>query len=112
MNEYYESVRRGLEEALEYAKGNLECRTFRAVSDPAPEYAPEDIRRIRAASGMTQRGFAQFLGVSAKAVEAWERGRNRPSGPARRLISVVEQSPEFPARYCPAAQKAASARET
>jgi putative transcriptional regulator len=99
MSEYYESLRRGLEEALEYTKGNLECRSFKVRFEPVPEYAPEDIKRIRTKAQMTQTGFAGFLGVTAKAVEAWENGRNKPGGPARRLMSVADTDPEFPAKY-------------
>ena len=40
-------------------------------------------------SQMTQRVFADYLGVSVKTVEAWERGRTHPTGPANRLISFL-----------------------
>ena len=99
MSEVSESIMRGLEEALEYAKGNLKCRSFKVNFEPVPEYAPEDIKRIRTASRMTQAAFAGFLGVTAKAVEAWECGRNKPNGPARRLMSVADKDPAFPERY-------------
>jgi hypothetical protein len=42
MSEVSESITRGLEEALEYAKGNLKCRSFVVKFEPLPEYAPED----------------------------------------------------------------------
>jgi hypothetical protein len=45
MSEVSESITRGLEEALEYAKGNLKCRSFVVKFEPIPEYAPEDIKR-------------------------------------------------------------------
>jgi len=57
--------------------------------EPVPEYTPEEIKRIRAKSNMTQAGFANYLGVTVKAVEAWECGRNKPNGAARRLMSVA-----------------------
>ena len=99
MSDYYESLKRGLEEAIAYKKGNLKARSFRVKFEPLPNYLPEDIKRIRTKSNMTQTGFAEFLGVTPKAVEAWERGTNRPNGPARRLMSVAEQDPSFPAQY-------------
>ena len=34
-------------------------------------------RELRIASGMTQRAFAEYLGVSVRTVEAWEYGRNK-----------------------------------
>lgn len=105
MSEYYESLKRGLEEAAEYAKGNLKCRSFKVKFEPLPEYAPEDIKRIRAGANMTQAGFAEFLGVTAKAVEAWECGRNRPNGPARRLMSMADMDPQIPEKYYSVTEK-------
>ena len=99
MSEYYESLKHSLEQAIEYAKGNLKCRSFKVKFEPIPEYAPEDIKRIRTNSRMTQAGFAEFLGVSSKAVEAWENGRNKPNGSARRLMSVADTDPAFPKKY-------------
>jgi len=99
MSEYYESLKRGLEEAIEYSKGNLRCKSFKVKFEPVPEYDPDDIKRIRTEANMTQSGFAGFLGVTTKAVEAWECGRNKPNGPARRLMSVAESDPKFPERY-------------
>ncbi len=99
MSKYYESLKRGLEEALEYSKGNLKCRSIKVNFEAVPEYAPDDIKRIRTKSHLTQAGFASFLGVTPKAVEAWENGRNKPNGPARRLMSMAEGNPEFPAKY-------------
>ena len=45
---------------------------------------------------MTQHVFADFLGVSVKTVEAWERGRNHPTGPACRLIKILEEDEKLP----------------
>lgn len=99
MSEVSDSIMRGLQEALEHAKGNLKLKSFRVNFEPIPDYKPEDIKRIRTSSSLTQVGFAMFLGVTPKAVEAWERGRNKPNGSARRLMSVAEKDPTFPAKY-------------
>lgn len=48
---------------------------------------------------MTQVMFAEFLGVSKKAVEAWECGRNNPNGSVCRLLSMLERNPELPEMY-------------
>lgn len=37
--------------------------------------------------------IAEFFGVSIKTVEAWEAERNRPEGPARRLMSLLQADP-------------------
>jgi putative transcriptional regulator len=112
MSEYFESLKRGLEEAVEYAKGNIKARSFKVNFEPVPEYAPEDIKRIRTTAQMTQYGFAEFLGVSPKAVEAWECGRNKPNGSARRLMSVAESDPNFPSRYYSVTKNTGYAGET
>ena len=39
---------------------------------------------------MTQVLFAQYMGVSNKTVESWEKGTNHPTGTACRLISMLE----------------------
>ena len=40
---------------------------------------------------MTQKIFADYMGVSPKTVEAWESGINHPVGPACRLLSLLER---------------------
>ena len=43
---------------------------------------------------MTQATLANYLGVSKKTVEAWETGRTHPTGPAYRLLEILEQGKE------------------
>ena len=35
-----------------------------------------------------------IIGVSHKAVQAWEAGTNQPTGPAARMIDMLERKPE------------------
>lgn len=58
--------------------------------EAAPTYSPERIKRIRQKARLTQRTFASFFGVSCRTVEAWESGRNHPSGPSNRLLHLLE----------------------
>lgn len=39
---------------------------------------------------MTQKILAEYMGVSAKTVEAWETGTSHPSGSACRLLSILD----------------------
>lgn len=88
---YYDSILTGLNESLEYSKGNLPHITKRTVSiTPIPEYEATTIKKIRKSLNLTQMIFAEALGVSIKTVEAWESGRNRPQGPASRFLQMLE----------------------
>lgn len=40
---------------------------------------------------MTQRAFAEVLGVSCRTVEAWESGKSTPTPTARKLIYLIQQ---------------------
>ncbi|MEI4573011.1 helix-turn-helix domain-containing protein, partial [Klebsiella pneumoniae] len=53
---------------------------------PRPDYGGSEIKRIRAATRMSQPVFARLLGVDKSAVAQWERGAKRSSGPALRLL--------------------------
>ena len=61
---------------------------------PKPDYSGAEVKRIRAAARMSQPVFARLLGVEKSAVAQWERGAKRPSGPAQRLLEVLD--PEKP----------------
>jgi putative transcriptional regulator len=61
---------------------------------PRPDYGGAAVRRIRAATRMSQPVFARLLGVDKSAVAQWERGAKRPSGPVSRLLEVLD--PEQP----------------
>ena len=53
--------------------------------------APEEIKAIRAALGITQPELAEKMGVSRDAVASWEIGRNAPGGPAEILLRRLER---------------------
>lgn len=64
---------------------------------PRPDYGGPEIKRIRAATRMSQPVFARLLGVDKSAVAQWERGVKRPSGPALRLLEVLDpDKPDSP----------------
>ena len=67
---------------------------------PLKEYEATDIKKIRNDIGATQVVFARIMGVSKKTVEAWEAGRNKPDGPARRLLAMVQEDPTILDKYC------------
>ncbi len=95
----YEGIMKGLHEAVDYNKGKIKVRTTKFSIKPLPNFEASDIKKIRNNLGMTQFIFAGFMGVSSKTVEAWEAGRNIPDGPARRILSMVQDDPMLPERF-------------
>ena len=65
----------------------------------SPETATEDqaayARRVRAATHLTQAGFAARLGVPVETVRNWEQGKREPRGPARALLKLIEHAPDL-----------------
>ena len=87
MNELFESIKQGLTEAIEFAEG----QTKGAI---VHEFAPLDIKAVRAKVGMTQAEFAMAFGISLGTLRHWERGDRKPHGPALVLLNVVAKEPE------------------
>jgi putative transcriptional regulator len=54
---------------------------------------PVRVLGIRAAMGLTQRQFANLVGVSVDTLQNWEQGRRQPSGPSAILLRVLEVDP-------------------
>jgi putative transcriptional regulator len=95
----YESIMQGLSEAEEYQQGKISARKIKLSIKPVAAFNTEDIKRIRRKTGLSQVMFAGSMGVSAKTVEAWENGRNKPEGASRRLLEIVRDDPEFLTRF-------------
>jgi putative transcriptional regulator len=83
------SIRRGLEEALAFAKGEADVRKYR-VHIPYEI----DVRRIRTKLGMTQTQFSREFGLSVDTLRHWEQGRRMPDGPARAYLHVIDRAPK------------------
>ena len=96
MGKMYESIMQGLQEALDYEKGKLKnVRIHKVTILPLKEFTPSEIKDIRIKSNMTQQTFASCIGVTKKAVEAWEGGRSCPDGAARRTLGLMQSNPNY-----------------
>jgi putative transcriptional regulator len=96
----YESIMRGLNEALEYQQGKLTARSVTlSTMKPVEKFDRKDIKQIRKKTGLSQSMFAWSIGVSPKTVEAWESGRNKPEGASRRMLEVIRDDPDFVKRF-------------
>jgi putative transcriptional regulator len=91
-------IKRGLEEAIAFAKGEADARKFRV-------HIPHeiDVRRIRGKLGMTQAQFAAQFGFSVDTLRHWEQGRRTPDGPARAYLKVIDRAPKAVAKALEAA---------
>jgi len=87
MGRAFESIRAGLEQAVDHARGE----PVRAV---VHEIGPLDVKAIRDRLDMSQTEFAASFGISVGTLRHWERGARRPRGPARVLLNVLAKEPE------------------
>jgi putative transcriptional regulator len=96
----FDDIMEGLNQAIEYEKGNLQSVWKRIIKvSPLPRYEADDIKRIRNTLKLSQSVFASIIGVSVKTVEAWESGRNIPEGPAQRMLQLIEKNPKMLEQY-------------
>ena len=74
------------------AMDEITMRQVKALCLPAKrEFRPEDIRRIRLANHVSQAVFAAILGTGKTTVQQWEQGQKKPSGPAQRLLDLIDR---------------------
>lgn len=85
--DFFSEIMDGLTEALAFTKGQAAADTFtRKRSLPVV-----DVSAIRLSLHMTQRSFANTLGVSCRTVEAWESGKSTPSPTAKKLMFLIQE---------------------
>ncbi|BBU94311.1 MULTISPECIES: helix-turn-helix domain-containing protein [Providencia] len=56
-----------------------------------PMMSGAQIKQLRAQYGMSQAMLALALGMSKESVSKWEREEKKPSGPALRMLHLIEQ---------------------
>jgi putative transcriptional regulator len=66
-----------------------EFKTFR-FEEPK-SYSAYDIKRLRLREKASQAVFAKYLNTSVSTVQKWEIGEKKPSGPALKLLDLVER---------------------
>jgi len=58
---------------------------------PLKPFRPTDIKRLRLKARASQAVFAAYLNTSVSTVQKWEIGEKTPSGPALKLLNIVER---------------------
>lgn len=89
MSKVADSILRGLEQAVAYAKGEADESLYR-VHIPAQI----DVRAIRTRLKMTQEEFAGRFGFSVNTLRHWEQGKRQPEGPTRAYLLVIDRAPK------------------
>ncbi len=89
----FEQIKDGLEECIQFTKGELNLRTTTVPTRP-PAVTARKIVALRQKLGMSQAVFARVLNVSAKTVQSWEQGERKPSQTALRLLQVLQAQPQ------------------
>ena len=80
-------------EASDDLGGRFTCYTVKLNLQPVP-YTPELVRQTRQLLAVSQVIFAQFLGVSANTVRAWEQGKTAPKPMACRFMDEIRRTPD------------------
>jgi putative transcriptional regulator len=90
MSKIGESLLKGAQEALAYAKGHKQGAKTHKVKVPRQV----DVRAIRAKLHMSRNEFADNFGFSMRTLEKWEQGVRQPEGPARAYLAVIAHNPK------------------
>ncbi len=88
MDNAFNSIAQGLNEAIAHTQGNTNI--------PARTHKPQSINvaELRKSLGLTQTEFAAKFCISLGTLRHWERGDRMPQGPALALLHVVTKEPQ------------------
>lgn len=84
----FNSVSKGLEEALAFADGEVAGAKVHRIS-----VADVDVAEVRQKTGLSQAEFARSIGVAKGTLLNWEHGRRHPTGPAQVLLALIAKRP-------------------
>lgn len=99
INKYFTEIMDGLHDALEHEKGTKKLRTKNIRVTPIETLTSKDVIQIREKLMLSQSVFAELLGVSKKTIEAWEYGKNVPSGASLRMLNIMMEHPDMIYKY-------------
>ena len=78
-----------------YEIGLMPKQTMKAFDQtclsPVSKLSSNEIKSIREQAHASQAVFARYLNVTTGLVSQWERGEKSPSGPALKLLSIVQK---------------------
>ena len=94
-NEFFESLRTGLEAAIEHAKGSRKDLRTTTLPRPPQELSAKEIVNLRTLLNVSQAVFAKYLNISPKTVQSWEQGHGKPNGASLKLLSIARKNPKI-----------------
>ena len=78
-----------------YKSGAVDAITLKEVRAMAlpkvKPYSPHSITRLRRKLKLSQAALAQFINTSVYTVQKWEQGAKKPSGPALKLLNIIDE---------------------
>jgi len=78
-----------------YKTGTIDEITIKEVRAMAlpkiKPYKPRSIMRLRKKLRLSQAALAQFINTSVYTVQKWEQGVKKPSGPALKLLHIIDE---------------------
>lgn len=87
MSERFESIKKGVEEAIEWKKGKKTGARVR-------QYTAMDVALIRKKTGLTQKEFSGVFLIPLSTLRQWEQGKRVPQGPAQALLRIIDKDAE------------------
>lgn len=85
MSDRFESMKKGLEEAIAWERGKktgARVRTYSAI----------DVAQIRKKTKMTQKEFSESFFIPLPTLRQWEQGKRVPQGPAQALLKIIDNN--------------------
>lgn len=82
MSDYFESIRKGAEEALAWKQGKDTGARVR-------QYTAIDVADVRKKTKMTQKEFSESFQIPLSTLRQWEQKKRIPQGPAQALLKII-----------------------
>ncbi len=87
-NKLFQELLESVKQGAEITKGTMtSSRTF--------QFPETEVRLLRERFGLSQDKFATLVGISVGTLRNWEQGRRKPEGPARVLLTLASEHPEW-----------------
>jgi len=84
----FQELLESMKQGAEITKGTMTpSRTF--------QFPETEVRLLRERFSLSQDKFATLIGISVGTLRNWEQGRRKPEGPARVLLTLASEHPEW-----------------